>query len=209
MKSHLLRCCQKAKNHQTKKQLTMAMREDKWACQWATCDASSIEDIEVAVAHVTEHMTSQLKCQWRGCDQRQNSSIDLHIHLLVDHGVHTRATVPTRARFCFECGQWISSELDWTLHTMHHAHNPHILYGPISFDGILAAPRRCPYCSNEGVYLQMENHTQYIEHIEKHIHEELERNELLECPHLPCERKRYRAQELKKHLRAVHAIILP
>jgi hypothetical protein len=206
MKSHLLRCCQKAKNNQIEKQLAMAMREKNWICKWATCNTGPIEDVELAITHVTMHSLSQSQCQWNGCDETQSSSIDLHVHLLADHGVYTQATVPTKAKFCFECGQWTSSELDWTLHAMHHVNNPHILYGPIVFDGILAAPRRCPYCVRHGVFLQMENHAQYIEHIEDHIYKELGRNEIIECPHLPCGRKHYGARELKIHLGATHAV---
>tara|TARA_R110002003_G_scaffold1365_1_gene22921 strand:+ start:4452 stop:4712 length:261 start_codon:yes stop_codon:yes gene_type:complete len=40
--------------------------------------------------------------------------------------------------------------------------DPHIIYGPITVDGILVAPRRCPYCSSQGIFLQVDNHVQYI-----------------------------------------------
>jgi hypothetical protein len=207
MKGHLLRCSQKSKNRAWEEQLSRAMLDTDWTCEWAKCNTGSFHSAELAAAHVTDHLSlKQFECQWRGCDKLQTSIVALHTHLLDSHGVHTEATIPTRAKFCYECAQWTSSELDWDLHTLHHVHNPHIIYGPINMDGILAAPRRCPYCLERGKFLQMENQTQYIEHVENHIFEELETSELLECPHLFCERKLYEARELRLHFQVVHAI---
>ncbi|KAH8724536.1 hypothetical protein GQ44DRAFT_654226, partial [Phaeosphaeriaceae sp. PMI808] len=76
--------------------------------------------------------------------------------------------------------------LNWARHEVYHVRNPHRIYGPIIIDGIVAAPRRCPYCSTQGIFLQIDNHVQYISHAESHIDKEADDHSLLECPHPPC-----------------------
>jgi hypothetical protein len=210
MKSHLLKCSQKNKNHQALKQLTILMQEQNWACRWHGCSWGFCSDPCLAAAHLGEHLaTRPLECLWNECGRAPKDSVDFHAHLLDDHGVHTPATIPIRARFCIECGTWILSDLDWSWHELQHAQTPHRIYGPVIIDGILAAPRRCPYCSTQGIFQQIDNHTQYINHVEQHIDTEAENSSTIKCPHRACEQKAYTKSELKKHLRAFHAIPLP
>ena len=207
MKTHLLRCARKHKNEQAGKQLTIAMQEQGWSCKWAKCTSNGFDNSSVAVAHVTDHLEAQsTACNWDAYDRIVNNAVELHLHLLEAHGVHTSATTPTRSRFCFECGSWISSEMAWELHASNHSRNPHIIYGPVVIDGMIAAPRRCPYCISQGVFLQMENHTQYLAHIMDHISEDCSNK--LQCPHPTCKTHFYVRKELEEHFRVIHRIPL-
>jgi hypothetical protein len=46
---------------------------------------------------------------------------------------------------------------------------------------MIAAPRRCPYCVSQGIFLQMENHTQYLAHMMDYIYEDFDRSNKLQC----------------------------
>jgi hypothetical protein len=83
---------------------------------------------------------------------------------------------------------------------------PDIIYRPVIAEGILAAPRRCPYYIAQGIYLQLESTPSYLQHIEAHIHRARAEPEGLKCPHRLCERRTYKSRELKRHLDIVHAI---
>lgn len=208
MKTHLLRCCQRSKNTTQEKLLTKSIQDVQWSCKWSLCTAGHITCAEAAATHMTRHMEADLtSCHWDACSFTGNL-IDIQTHLKTDHNTHTLATIPTKARVCIECGIWILTNLDWSEHIVQHTREPHILYGPILAEGILAAPRRCPYCTSQGLYAQFENQSQYIEHIDDHISEELHRNnegELL-CPHYACTRVVYDRAELRTHFKDIHGI---
>jgi hypothetical protein len=103
------------------------------------------------------------------CTFNAVSFANLHAHLAVDHGVHTQMTIPTRAKFCIKCGVWLLSTLDWDRYSAQHAKTPGIVYGLVTAEGIVAAPRRCPYCMTQGRFVQMENVSHSANHIEDHI----------------------------------------
>jgi hypothetical protein len=209
MKTHLLRCVIKRKNYKAKEQLMGDMQESKLTCKWAGCDFGSFETPELAATHITNHLDWKWpQCEWDECAYLPSGEEAMHVHLLDAHDVYTRATIPTHARFCIECSHWVSNELDWAVHVRYHVCNPHIIYGPVFMDGILAAPRRCPYCLSQGCFLQIENHAKYIEHIEGHIDEQLELSTTFLCPHPTCSRKLQGRKELELHFRDIHAIHL-
>jgi hypothetical protein len=171
MKAHLLKCSQKHKNYTMEKELTKVLQKTRWRCLWASCSSSEvINSAEVAASHVSNHVTTDdPSCQWGPCNYNASSSTDFHIHLLVEHGVFTHMTIPTPAKFCIECGVWLSTELDWNRHVVQHVRSPDIIYGFITAEGIVAAPRQCPYCMMQGRFVQMENAGHYAEHIDDHI----------------------------------------
>ncbi|KAF2023143.1 hypothetical protein EK21DRAFT_17199, partial [Setomelanomma holmii] len=108
-------------------------------------------------------------------------------------------------RFCFECSIWTSNEMEWDAHCQQHILRPSIIYGPVYTEGLLAAPRRCPYCMKDGHYLQMENTPQYLQHIESHIHSAMKDGALV-CPHPGCPSSSFEVRDFKHHLDVVHAI---
>lgn len=175
MKSHLLKCSQKNKNHEMEKQLTAVLQERQWRCMWNSCSSGHIDHAETVATHMSAHVTADdAHCRWGSCTFNAISFANLHAHLAVDHGVHTQMTIPTRAKFCIECGVWLSSALDWDRHSAQHAKSPDIVYGPITAEGIIAAPRRCPYCMTHGRFVQMENAGHYAKHIEDHINKQVD-----------------------------------
>ena len=183
MKPHLLRCSQEYKSHQATKQLAISMQEQQWACKWDHCLFGLSSDPEVAAAHLGDHIGSQLICHWDQCNRAFDHHTELHDHLLEDHFVYTHATIPTRARFCIECARWFLSDREWNGHMMHHLQHPHRIYGPVIVDGILAAPRRCPYCYAQGIFQQVTRDSNYIDHMERHISDEASNSPSLVCPH--------------------------
>ncbi|KAF1840108.1 uncharacterized protein K460DRAFT_296241 [Cucurbitaria berberidis CBS 394.84] len=122
--------------------------------------------------------------------------------------MYTQATIPTQIRLCVECKVWVSTDLEWIKHNELHAHNPSIVYGPVIAEGILAAPRRCPYCTKQGMYLQIENHSKYVEHIEEHVRQQMADNSdsELHCPHYSCAHMGFDKRRLLSHLDKVHGI---
>jgi hypothetical protein len=159
---------------------------------------------------MTEHFTvlQGLCCQWKSCDYEAKCSLNLHVHLAQEHGIHTQATILTRAKSCYECGIWTSSQLAWDVHASHHARYPDIIYGPIFAEDVLAAGRRCPYCMRNGLFPQMDNNLgQYREHIESHMRQEAS-SEGLQCPQPGGERCSYDVGKLRVHLDRVHGLPL-
>jgi hypothetical protein len=131
--------------------------------------------------------------------------IDLHIHLEKDYGTYTKVTLPTSAEYCFECGTWTMSELEWSMHGLFHAKNPSIIYDPITTNGLLVEAGRCPYCMRDGLYQQIEKQSHYLEHVERHIVKEVSiRN--LSCPHPSCKIHDCTMKELRRHFSSVHYI---
>ncbi|KAF2849433.1 hypothetical protein T440DRAFT_367524, partial [Plenodomus tracheiphilus IPT5] len=110
--------------------------------------------------------------------------------------------------FCIECAEWFLSDLEWDRHITHHLQHPNRIYGPVIVDGVLAAPRRCPYCNAQGIFQQIDRHSNYIDHVERHLSNEASNSSSLKCPHQACERKPYTKNALKVHFRAFHAIPL-
>jgi hypothetical protein len=210
MKEHLLRCCRANKNAQMDMQLTASLRANGWKCAWGNCSKKKPNTADTAATHMSEHIAQGLlQCRWGVCCYEAPNSTELHAHLADEHGIYTRETIPTRAKFCFECGIWTSSELEWTLHASQHARCPDVIYGPVIAEGVLAAGRRCPYCMRKGVYPQMENNlVQYREHIDSHMQQESCMKEGLHCPHPQCEPCSYSKSELRAHLHRVHMIPL-
>jgi hypothetical protein len=90
---------------------------------------------------------------------------------------------------------------------MGHVKSPDITYGPIFVEGIMAAPRRCPYCAQLGKFIQLEQNQSYNDHIDNHIYQELEKGVALQCPHLACNRDTFGSREMRMHLSMVHGII--
>ncbi|RMZ67017.1 hypothetical protein GMOD_00002422 [Pyrenophora seminiperda CCB06] len=68
------------------------------------------------------------------------------------------------------------------MYCLQQTRNPDITYGPVMVDGVLVAPRRCPYCMAQGVYTQCGSTPQCPEHVERHIFEEKE-NDRNKRPH--------------------------
>jgi hypothetical protein len=129
MKSHLLKCSQKHKNNQMEQQLTATLQEKRSRCMWASCSSGHFENAETAAAHMSNHITADaIHCQWGPCTFNASTSTDLHTHLAVEHSVYTQMTIPTRAKFCIECGVWLFSDLEWNRHSAQHAKRPDIIY---------------------------------------------------------------------------------
>lgn len=207
MKMHLLRCAQKYKNTQAEARLGEDLNIRQ--CAWTKCEHSPLSIVSAA-SHMNKHLYVKVdQCKWASCSYLAGDMIELQLHLRDAHYVYTTATLPTRAKFCFECRVWILSDLEWALHNSYHASHPDIIYGPVIAEGILAAPRRCPYCMRNGIYLQMENNLgQYLEHIETHIQESSSVDGIFQCPHLQCEVCDLTKEELRNHLTRVHEIPL-
>jgi hypothetical protein len=72
----------------------------------------------------------------------------------------------------------------WELHSLNRSCNPHSIYGPVVIDGMISAPRQCPYYVSPRVFLQMQNHTQYLAHIMEHISKDCSNK--LQCLHPTC-----------------------
>jgi hypothetical protein len=153
-------------------------------------------------------MDDNFHCQWGPCNYKTSNLTDLHAHLVIEHGVFTQMTIPTRAKFCIECGVWISSDLDWERHVVQHARSPNIIHGPVTAEGILATPRRCLYCMMQDRFVQMENAGHYAEHIEDHINRQFDKG-CRKCPHYSCTGQDFTKKELRDHFNAVHGIALP
>ena len=102
------------------------------------------------------------------------------------------------------------SDLEWNRHGARHAKNPDIIYGPITAEGILAAPCRCPYCMKQGRFVQIENAAHYAEHIEDHINKQVDNGsgQGVQCPHYSCPAKDFCKMELRDHSDTVHGIVL-
>jgi hypothetical protein len=211
MKSHLLKCSQKNKNHEMEKQLTTALQEREWKCMWSSCSSGHIDNAEKAATHMSNHITADtVYCQWGSCTFKASTLADLHAHVAVSHQVYSHMTIPTRAKFCIECGVWLLSDLEWTKHSAQHAKTPDIIYGPITAEGILAAPRRCLYCITRGRFVQMENAGHYAEHIEEHInnHVDNDSGQGVQCPHHSCPARDFSKKELRDHFATGHGIVL-
>jgi hypothetical protein len=208
MKEHLLKCCRTNKNVQMEAKLTAVLHASDWQCMWRDCSKKTLKTASFVAIHISEHVAAGiLQCQWGTCCYQAPHSTELHSHLSVEHGIYTRETIPTRAKFCFECSIWTSSELEWRLHASQHASCPDDIYGPVFSEGILAAGRRCPYCMRNGLFLQMDNNlVQYREHIDDHMRQELGKEAGLYCPHPQCERRSYGKNDLRAHLDRVHMI---
>jgi hypothetical protein len=208
MKAHLLKCSQKNKNFEMEKQLTTALQERQWRCMWTSCSSGNLNTAEAAASHMSGHVTANTyHCQWGPCNYKASSLADFHTHLAIEHGVFTQMTIPTRAKFCIECGVWLSSDLDWDRHVLQHTRSPNMIYGPITAEGILAAPRRCPYCMMQGRFIQMENAGHYAEHIEDHINRQFDKG-CRKCPHYSCTGQDFSKKDLRNHFNAVHGITL-
>ncbi|KAI2476673.1 hypothetical protein Ptr902_12020 [Pyrenophora tritici-repentis] len=211
MKSHLLKCSQKSKNYEMEKRLTAGLQQKYWSCKWGSCTSGQIDHAEAVATHMSDHLpTGCISCQWDSCKFQADCVAEIHAHLATSHDVHTQMTIPTRARFCVECGLWLLSDLDWGKHCTKHTNNPDIIYGPIISEGILAAPRRCPYCMAQGRFVQMENAGHYAEHIEDHINKQVDNSngQGVQCPHHSCPKRDFSKKELWDHFDTVHGIIL-
>lgn len=177
-----------------------------------TADMTINRIFEVATAyaaavHVSEHLHLDAStCCWNDCGYTAASRIELEQHLAACHETYTTATIPMRTNFCFQCGVWKYSEMDWALHQLNHTRKPSIIYGPIMIDGILAAPRRCLFCMRQGIFTQIESHVCYLEHIEGHIRIEIERSGSVMCPHHSCKENKMGMREFSLHLQQLHGI---
>jgi hypothetical protein len=90
MKSHLLKCSQKNKNHEMEKQLTTALQEREWKCMWSSCSSSHINNAEKAATHMSHHITADaMYCQWGSCTFKASTLADLHAHVAVSHQVYS------------------------------------------------------------------------------------------------------------------------
>jgi hypothetical protein len=207
MKLHLLKCTQSNKNDIANRELTTRLVESHWWCQWRLCVQSPSCTAESVAAHMSNHLLlSPLVCAWGICKEEFNNSLELHDHLHNNHNTHTTITIPTRARFCFECSTWISNEREWISHYRIHANDSNIIYGPVIVEGLLAAPRRCPFCVVQGIFIQFESNVRYIEHIEEHIRHEIDTTGSVYCPHHSCTIQNVGMRELRLHLNDSHNI---
>lgn len=191
-------------------ELTQFLQETQWRCLWASCSSPEVlNTAEVAASHMSNHVTADaLGCQWGPCNHNASSLDDFHTHLLSEHGVFTQMTIPTRAKFCIQCGVWLSSEIDWHSHVVQHFTNPDIIYGCVTAEGIIAAPRRCPYCMIQGRFVQMENAGHYAEHIDDHINRQYDEG-CRECPHYSCTEQDFSKKGLRDHFNTTHGVALP
>lgn len=191
------------------KELTQFLQETQWRCLWASCSSPEVlNTAEVVASHMSNHIPAdELCCQWGPCNHNASSLNDFHKHLLAEHGVFTQMTIPTRAKFCIQCGVWLYSEIDWNEHVMQHVANPDIIYGCVTAEGIIAAPRRCPYCMMQGRFSQMENTGHYAEHIDDHINRQFDKG-CRKCPHHSCKGQDFSKKDLRIHLNAIHGITL-
>jgi hypothetical protein len=205
MKLHLLKCAQAWKRVEARTRLFTIFGE--WQCRWGSCTVHAFPDPETAATHMSKHMRlDPLQCMWNACTHVAHEALGMHTHLAMMHGTYTEDTIPTQFRFCHECAIWTASDMEWSVHCFGHIVAPDIIYGPVMAEGILAAPRRCPYCMAQGIYLQLESTPSYLQHVEAHIHRARAEPEGLKCPHRLCERRTYESRELKRHLDVVHAI---
>jgi hypothetical protein len=85
----------------------------------------------------------------------------------------------------------------WELHSLNRSCNPHSIYGPVVIDGMISAPRRCLYYVSQRVFLQMQNHTQYLAHIMEHIFKDCSNK--LQCLHPTFKTHFYVRKELEEH----------
>jgi hypothetical protein len=183
------------------------LQQEGWVCRWGACRVYYTGGCTLSsvTSHLDSHLTRRkLHCEWDDCRYTAKDIIDLHIHLDMEHGAYTNATSPTQAEYCFECGIWTMSMLEWNMHGVCHAKYPSIIYGPVTVNGLLAEAGRCPYCMRDGLYLQIEKPSQYLQHVEKHIVEE---SGSLTCPHPSCDRRSYEIDALHKHFSDVHHIL--
>ncbi|KAF1978986.1 hypothetical protein BU23DRAFT_191971 [Bimuria novae-zelandiae CBS 107.79] len=209
MKIHLLLCLQKEKVKNAEQAQLTALQKSGWLCMWGACntmykDGSTLSTI---TSHLTSHLSRErIYCEWDECQNTFRNIIDLQIHLGRDHGAYTQATLPTRAEYCFECGIWITNELEWNLHCVRHAKSPGIIYGPVTVNGLLVEAGRCPYCMRDGLYRRIEKPSQYLQHVEGHL-SEYGSVESLSCPHPSCGLYDFETiDELREHLSSVHYI---
>lgn len=205
MKLHLLQCAQTRKRMQARKRLSSALHE--WQCRWGSCSVRAFPNLEAAAAHMSDHLRNDpLRCMWNACTHIAQRALGMHEHLASMHETYTQATIPTQFRFCYECAMWTASDMDWSIHCFEHIMTPDIIYGPVTVEGILAAPQRCPFCMTQGIYMQIESTPSYLQHVDAHIY--YARAELggLKCPYRLCEQRTYESRELKRHLDVVHAI---
>ncbi|ORX93643.1 hypothetical protein BCR34DRAFT_499768 [Clohesyomyces aquaticus] len=115
-------------------------------------------------------------------------------------------TLPIRAFFCFECASWFNTEIDWHVHCIEHARNPSLICGFLmTFDGLMAAAGRCPYCLKLGIYHHFLDQTKYINHLEGHMGQ-CETLGDFWCPHPKCELQAFDMRELRQHLDQVHLV---
>ena len=208
MKLHLLHCFRNEKRTRAENTHTAALERNGWHCRWGACDASYHDcgTLSAVASHLSDHLSRNiLLCEWEGCTCKFKNIVDLHIHLEKDHKAYTKATLPTRAEYCFECGIWTTSELEWSMHGVLHAQNPNTIYGPIKVGGMFAEVGRCPYCMRNGLYRQMEKPSEYLQHVERHVADTKD----LDCPHLSCDVHALELEELHEHLRIVHRIPFP
>jgi hypothetical protein len=208
MKTHLLRCSQKAKITEANSAHTKAMQQQGWLCKWGACNITyqDISALDSVTSHLQRHLSrTELRCEWDNCQRALKSIVELHLHLETDHGVYTEATVPTHAEYCFECGIWTSSKLEWSIHGVHHSECPKIIYGPVTINGLLAEAGRCPYCLKDGLYRTIEKPWQYLQHVERHMAENAGSGNFA-CPHFTCESRNFDMDELREHFSIVHHI---
>lgn len=213
MKMHLLRCSQRSKITEAETECNEQVQSGPSYCMWGTCRVSFREGTcttaSQIASHISEHLSPRpLTCLWDGCHITPKDYVEMHFHLEVVHDVMSELTIPTKARFCFQCGVWHMTELDWYLHSVQHARNPTYEYGPVFVNSILAAPGRCPYCMLKGIYQQYENQLPYLNHVAKHIDELEEYMDELTCPHPSCTSQAMDSRELRKHLEEAHNIRL-
>jgi hypothetical protein len=58
MKSHLLKCSQKNKNHEMEKHLTATLQEKQSRCMWNSCSSGHFDNAETAATHMSSHVTA-------------------------------------------------------------------------------------------------------------------------------------------------------
>lgn len=205
MKTHLLKCHQKAINENAEELLREFLNDEPWHCKWDCCTSDPIYSLDEATTHISDHLGQGMQgCLWKACNYIAEDSRALHIHLHETHGTYTRATVPTRARFCLQCATWTLTDIEWISHQSLHL--PSLIYGPVFADGLLVCPRRCPFCTHQGSDTQIDSHVHYVDHIEGHIQEQGSKE--IRCPHNTCQSTKYSKQELRCHLESVHSIHL-
>ncbi|KAK7192832.1 hypothetical protein PSPO01_00626 [Paraphaeosphaeria sporulosa] len=186
---------------------------DTWNCRWGSCNSlyyKGADGPSQMATHVSNHVRrGSLHCGWDSCTHVVEDFGDLEHHLRDQHGIYTNGTLPDYPKFCFECGSWEHSQLAWKAHSQDHMENPSPVYGPVNFNGVLAASARCPYCIKNRIYKHsLEGDHFYLKHIMLHISEEEARKvDKLDCPHPLCASFED-TEALIKHLEGVHSIPL-
>ncbi|KAH8706976.1 hypothetical protein GQ44DRAFT_494021 [Phaeosphaeriaceae sp. PMI808] len=120
-------------------------------------------------AHMTAHLPSNMRCCWPSCTQICESMDQPEVHLEERHGIYTQRTIPIQAKFCYECSMWAFNILEWPAYVLQNYANPDVIYSLILIDGIVAAPRRRPWCMQKGFLPQLEKPSRYKQYIQAHL----------------------------------------